>query len=674
MLFLDALHRHALDRSDRPALTWLDQGERPRMTWTYAELARRVAGAAAAIRAVASPGDRVLLVAPEGPEQALGLLGAVLAQVVAVPLHLPDGPRASDARAKVAAVAGDTSPVAVLTTAAAAADATSPLQGGPYAGLPVVDLSDLPVGDGVFEVPSLEDGDLAWLQYTSGSTGHPKGVRVCHGPLVRNLAGFDHGFAHDPDGCVLTWLPGVHDLGLVYGLILPLWKGMHAVRMAPADFVRRPARWLKALHTWQATHTASPDFGFALAAARTPADDLRGLDLSRVRVLLNGAEPIRSTSESAFLDAFEGVGIRPAAIRHAYGMSEAVAVMSKEDVGTSRTFRAVDPDALVQGRLAAPAGDRVQEVAGNGTAIPGLTIAAVDPDTQERLGPDRVGELWLHGDTLGRGYWGRPEASAETFEARTADGRGPWMRTGDLGAVGPDGVVYVTGRAKDVLIVRGANHHAEDLEHTLESAHPALRPGASAAIPWAPHGLEGVGIVAEVRPDDLDGDDVVESIRDAIADAHGVAPVMVALVPPRSVPKTSSGKRQRRETARRVRDGELTVLFQWDAPAPSEPAPEPAADLASFLRSHVARTLSIPADAVVEDLPLRDLGLDSLALMELAEALSQRLGRSIPPSDLFAHPTVGDLVRAYAPTSGRSDDPDEDNVLAALRAELDALD
>ncbi len=670
MMLLDALAHHARTRPDAPALTWLEDGEAARSTWSYRDLAGRVAGMAAAVRTVASAGDRVLLITPEGPDQAVALLGCVLAGVVPVPLHLPDGPRADDARRKIAGVADDTAPVAVLSTVEGEDEAVGPLRGTAWADRPVLHVESVAPADPDWAAPPRADDDLAWLQYTSGSTGDPKGVCVAHGPLARNLHGFDVGFDHADPLVVVTWLPGVHDLGVVYGLALPLWKGGHAVRMAPDAFVRRPARWVRALHAWRGTHTASPDFGFALAAARTPAEATEGLDLSCVRVVLNGAEPIRHPSEKAFLDRFVRCRLDPAAVRHAYGMSEAVAVMSKEDVGTPRVFRSVARTARTEGRLVDSTEPEAAKVAGNGRAIEGLTIAAVDPATGTRLGPDAIGELWLHGDTLGIGYFGRPDASTATFGARTTDGVGPWTRTGDLGAVGTDGTVYVTGRLKDVLVVRGANHHAEDLEHTLERSHRALRPGGAVCVAdVGPDGAEAVAVIAEVRPEDLPVDAVVGAVRAALADTHGIAPVRIVLVPPRAVPKTSSGKRRRRESARMLHADAFEVLGAWRIGEVAEAPRGP--DVGDQVRGWIAGRLGIPASAVPVDVPLRDLGLDSLQLMELAEALSGWVGRSVAPSDLFAHPTVQALVSAVAP---QDDAVEGDALVDAVDAALDALD
>lgn len=674
-LVLDAILDHADARPDAPAMTWLVRGEGPEATWSFSEVARRLAAAAAVVREVAGPGDPVLVVTPESLEQTVGVLGTTLAGAIPVPLHLPEGPRAPDVARKLQKVAQDVRPVALLTTRGAREAATAPLAGGAFATLPVTCLDEVPLADDAYPRGAVGEEAVAWLQYTSGSTGDPKGVVVRHGAMARNVEGIDRGFGYTDDSVVLHWLPGGHDLGLVWGIMQPLWRGLHLLRMSPTDFARRPGRWMSGMHRWGATHSASPDFGFALAAARTAPEDLEGVDLSHVRCILNGAEPVRKRSEDSFQRRFGPYGMKPGVPRHAYGMAEAVLVMSKEDVGPPCRFREVDPDAMGAGQLVAASDPaRAHTVAGNGLPIAGMKIRAVDVDTREVCPPDVIGELWVHGRALGSAYHGRPEASQATFGATTADGVGPWLRTGDLGAIGPDGVVYVTGRIKDLIVVRGANHHAEDLEHTLEPAHPSLRPGCAVCVSLDSDDGERLAVFAEVRPAGLVVDEVIRSVRATLAREHGVAPARVVLLAPRAVPRTSSGKRQRHETAARWARGELDVLGSWERPDVMA-AFEPSDDLRTFLRSWVRLAVGLAEEAAVDDTPLRDLGLDSLELTELAESLSARLGRTVSVEILFAHPTLSGLVQALEGERAS----DADSALSgralreALEAELDGL-
>lgn len=659
---LQRIGAHVLERPSSPAFTWLDGDQAT--TWTWGKLTERAAGVAAVVARHAAPGTPVLLVTPEGDDGVLGLLGTLAAGVVPVPLHAPDGPRADEAARKLAAVARSVRPAAVVTTtgvAPAVVEAVGP-------GLPVVHVDRC--AEAAWRPAAATIEQVAWLQFTSGSTGAAKGVEVCHGALARNLAAFVEGTAVGADSVVLTWLPGAHDLGLVFGLCVPWWCGAHAVRLAPEAFVREPGRWLRALSAWRATHTASPDFGLALAAARTPASALDGVDLSALRVVLNGAEPVRVASERAFVERFGPVGLDPGALVHAYGMSEAVAVMSTERPGAGGRFRGVDPEALGAGRMVDASGPGTRWIAGNGLAVRGLEIGAFDPETGVRCAADTVGELWVRGETIGRGYHGSPEASEVTFRARDATGDGPWLRTGDLGALDASGVVYVTGRAKDVIVLRGVNHHAEDVEATAEATHPAVRPGGVVAIPVDGGEEEALVVVAEVR-EGAAAAAVAAAVRDGVASVHGVVPGRVVIVPARTIPKTSSGKRRRRETASRLAAGALPILHDARADRPRgavDPATASDVDVGTFLRGVVAGRLGVPASSVPGTAALRDLGLDSLDLVDVAAALSARLGREVPTTALFDHPSVDALARAFAPVS------EDDALLDAIAAELAALD
>ncbi len=698
-------------RTDR-ALTFVVDGEAEELHWSWAELASRMEASAAAVAGLAAPGDRVLLLYPQGLDYVAALLGCMAAGVLAVPLQPPGRHRAAAALPKLEAIAADGGVVAVLTVSCLVEEMRdlvgrcAPLAGARLLATDESEVPSTPI------VRPLSPDDTAYLQYTSGSTSTPKGVVVSHRNLAYNLMDFADGYGHDASSVMVSWLPTFHDLGLVYGVFLPLQLGFRAVLLDPMHFLARPMRWLEAIDRHRGTHAPAPNFAFELCAAKSTAAARAALDLSCWKVALNGAEPIRHASEARFVEAFAEAGVRWATLSHAYGMSEATAVISKEPLGSPRRWFDFDEAALRDHRVVvrADGSPGTLRFAGCGTPTHETVVVAVHPETRAVLGEDAVGELWVGGPTRAEGYWNNPEASAETFAAFTADGRGPFLRTGDLGVV-VDGQVVVTGRWKDLVILRGENHYPQDLEWAAERAHPALRPSGSAAFSVvAPEGerLVWIGEIATTGPSDVDA--VFGAVREAFG-TLGLAADALVLVPARTLFKTSSGKIMRRRIAAAWAAGELPTVATWSRPAaetmvagddvPRElsdvwsnqlaalpPGPR-AAELRARILGRVAAITGLPLSALDAETPLRELGLDSVAAVELADALARGLGRPVDVTALFEYPTARELAAhllapadasvlaaaASAPPTAPAplDDLGTDDLAALLRAELDDL-
>ncbi len=700
---LSALQAHADARPYDTALVFLHDGDEDAESWSWAQLLDEVRAVAARMQAEVAPGARVLLLYPQGLPFVAALLGCMAAGVLAVPLQPPGRHRARLALAKLDAIGADGGLAAVLTVDALASELRAVLaESATLAGLPWVCTDDLPRAPEAWVLTPPAPDAVAYLQYTSGSTSTPKGVMVTHANLATNLHTFDVDFGHDAQSVMVSWLPTFHDLGLVYGVFLPLWKGFPTVLLDPLHFLQRPSRWPAAVHRFRGTHSAAPNFAFELVAERSTPEERAGWDLSCWKVALNGAEPIRHASEAAFVDALAGCGVRWTTIKHAYGMSESTAVISKEPVGSEPVFFDVDGAAFEQHtvRFVAPDAPGARRVAGCGAVTPPTVVRIVDPDTLAVCAPDRVGEIWVGGPTRARGYWQLPEESAAAFEAHTSDtGEGPFLRTGDLGFVA-DGQVVVTGRHKDLLIVRGENHYPQDLELAAERAHPAVRPSCSAAFALDHHGVEAVGIAVEVYPERVtDPEAVLAALRDAVAE-EGVQARVVVLLPARAIPKTSSGKIMRRRTREGVLDGSIPVLARWEAQdervletqdLAGRLAATAAADREDLLAAHVlvraAALLGFDDPSALDDeAPLRELGFDSVQIVDLTEQLGQDLGRQLPATLLFDVPSARALARHLVaqPAAGATAAPakpaedldalDEAELAALLQAELDDLD
>ncbi len=522
---------------DRPLLTWLDAEGEPAATLTPAALE---VGSARVARALVDrglrKGDRALLAHPPGLDFVVALLGCLRAGVVAVPTYPPPPPGTPGFEA-FAAVAADCAASIALTTSsgrlfAEIAGLRARVRGTRLRWL----TTDALTGPATFEDVAVQPDDVALVQYTSGSTGTPRGVMLTHANLRHQLAAVsERAVGISPASTLVWWLPQYHDFGLISGILACLCVGARGYAMSPLDFVWHPASWMQAASRYGATHTAAPDFAFGLAAARTPAD---GLDLRRLGVVMSAGEPIRPANVDAFLGAFAPAGLAPEAFFPAYGLAEHTVGVA---VGGRRSL-AVDDAALSERRVRP--GDR--RLVGCGPPCDGVEVRVHGPDDA----PAEVGEIQVRSASVAKGYWGRAAR-----ELTTPDG---WLRTGDEGFV-HGGELYVTGRLKDLVIVRGRNIYPQDVEATVERAASEVKPGRVAVFDD-----DALVVAAELRTGH-GGAGVAERIAAAVAQAHGVAPARVLLVAPGGVPKTTSGKIQRGRCRELWRTGRLNLVRRWDA-------------------------------------------------------------------------------------------------------------
>lgn len=567
MTLPELLARRAAEQADATAYVLLDETGGPQESLTYGELHARALAVAGRLAARCRPGDRALLLLPHRLDFVVAFFGCLYAGVVAVPVPPPRGTRVPDATRSVAV---DSEPAAVLTVAALRG--TVRLALGPSAWI-AVDEPDPdpapPAGTPLDRPRRCRPDQLAFLQYTSGSTASPKGVMVTHRNLVANQQMIEHAFGHDDRSIVLGWVPFFHDQGLIGTVLQPLWLGTPGVLMAPMTFLRRPLGWLAAIARHGAHTSGGPNFAFDACVARAareppPAD----LDLSGWQVAFNGAEPVRPETLRAFAATFAPYGFRAEALFPCYGLAEATLLATGGRKGRGPRLVEADLAALERRRLR-PGPGRV--LAGAGIDTPGQDLRIVDPATGRECRPGEVGEIWLAGAHVTAGYWRRPAETAATFRARLAGG-GPgdgaeageraYLRTGDLGAL-HDGELYVVGRLKDVVIIRGRNYHPHDIEATVQAAHPAvtLATGAAFSVP-GPAG-EKLVVVQEVRQRTADAADVAGSIRAAVTREHGLALGDLVLTRPGRLQRTSSGK-IRRATARQTYLGQ--GFDSWEDP------------------------------------------------------------------------------------------------------------
>src|SRR6266516_4808048 len=530
------------------AYTFLEDGERPGASVTYAELERRARAIAACLQSRMRPGSRVLLLYPPGLDFVGAFFGCLFANVMAVPAFPPGGGRSvsratSERLARLAAICADAEPSAVLTTS------ETPRRVSFAPDLDVIASDDLVDRGAAWRDPAVGRNAIAFLQYTSGSTAIPRGVMVTHGNLLHNLAYAFHLAETDASTVSVSWLPVVHDMGLIDGVLQPLYSGCPAYLMSPAAFLQRPARWLRAISRYRATRSGAPNFAYDLCVRRVSAEDCDTLDLSAWRAAYNGAEPVRRETLEAFARTFAGCGFRPSSFRPSFGLAESTLLVTSVRWHPVRAARET-PDTVSCGRPSF-----------------GTRILIVDPTSGQPVDSGETGEIWVAGPSVARGYCNRPEENVHTFGAHALDGQGPFLRTGDLGIM-RDGELYVTGRLKDVLIVRGVKHYPQDLERTVVDQHQALSRGAAAAFA-IDRGTSGdfIGIAAEIDPRRIDLDvaasALIADVRAAVAEIHGVPLHAVLLVACGAIPRTTSGKLQRSACAGQAKDGTLPVLVAW---------------------------------------------------------------------------------------------------------------
>jgi acyl transferase domain-containing protein/acyl-CoA synthetase (AMP-forming)/AMP-acid ligase II/acyl carrier protein len=667
------LHREAHEPK-AVAYRFLESGETESAHLTNAELAGRARTVAAHLQKIAAPGARALLLFPPGIDFMPAFFGSLLAGVVAVPCYPP---RRNRADMRLAAVAADARASVILTCSKTLAEMDAgPSPSVEFSGLPRLATDTLdPAAATGFHPPAIGPETLAFLQYTSGSTSTPKGVMVSHGNLLHNLDDLDRGWEHTSDSVMVTWLPIFHDMGLIYGALLPLFRGFPCVMMPPAAFIQRPARWLEAITRYRGTHSAAPNFAYDLCITATTPEQRAALDLRSWRMTLNAAEPVREETMARFIEAFAVSGFAPKAMCPGYGLAEGTLKLTATPIEAAKTICWADGAALANNRIAAtaPHAPGAYPIVGCGRSLAGTRIVIVDPAQRVACPPGAVGEIWAAGLSIAQGYWGRPEQTAETFHACLADtGEGPFLRTGDLGFL-REGECFVTGRLKDILIIRGQNYYPQDIELIVERSHPALRAGFTAAFPIEVHGEERLVVAQEIERTALrkfDAGEVASAILQAIAEKHEILPEAILLLKPGNIPKTSSGKIQRQTCKARFLEGSFEIVGEWRQPRPepaasdgSASAARGAGEIREWLAGQLSRQLRVPVSAIDPSAPFSRHGLDSVGSVQLVAALGCWLGRELPAELAYDHPSIdalaahlgGEEARASTAGAGRAD-------------------
>jgi 8-amino-7-oxononanoate synthase/acyl carrier protein len=688
---VDLLRQRAESQADDRAYTFLVDGESEEVHLTYRELDRQARAIGAWLQSQGLKGQRALLLYPPGLDFIATFFGCQYADVVAVPAYPP---RMNRAPARIQSIAADAGATVALTTDAVLErvrpliDQTSDLKGLRWLS---TDRTAHGADQGYerrWQRPQITGDTLAFLQYTSGSTGTPKGVMLSHSNLLHNSALIAHAFEHTRSASGVFWLPSYHDMGLVGGILQPLYVGRPNILMSPMAFLQRPFRWLHAISRYRGTTSGGPDFAFDLCVRKITPHERATLDLSSWTVAFSGAEPVRAETLERFAETFAPCGFRPEAFYPCYGLAEATLLVSGGYKTAPPIVRWFDGKSLEADRavpIAAGEGG-ARALVGCGQTMPDQQTVIVDPNRLTRMPAGQVGEVWVSGPSVAQGYWQQTDETEQTFRAYLQDtGEGPFLRTGDLGFT-HDGELFVTGRLKDLVIVRGRNHYPQDIEATVAKSHPGVRGGWGAAFTVEEGPEQKLVIILEMeRRQRAEAAQVTDAIRRDVAREHELVVDSIVLVRAGSIPRTSSGKVQRHACRDAFLDRSLEVVAEWyragsDGPVAAGPVPtaedrslgeaaEPRRPEAARVpstsnSSHAAarwQTLEATAEIVLDvvrsigkdrtvglelDSSIVELGLDSLERMEIVAALEDHFGGRLPDQVIAEMYTCREVIDA----------------------------
>ena len=619
---------------------------------TYAHLEQKAKAVAAELLARLQPGDRVLILSPVDLDSIVAFFGCVFAGMVAVPVPPPRPLRPCS---RIRAIIAEARPSLVLAPAGLWKD-----RDARYAtntelmALPWLNVSEAAAGSGEgWSDPAPGRDHLAFLQFTSGSTAHPKGVMVSHGNLLANSAMIYRGFRNSPGVTGVMWLPFYHDMGLIGGVLQTLYTSGTNTFISPSSFIQKPLRWLELLSRTKARIGGGPCFAFDHCVRKTTPEQRASLDLSHWELAFTGAEMIHAETLERFAEAFAVSGFKREALYPCYGLAEATLIVSGGQRPQPPRVLHVDPAGLRRREVISTPGGKA--IVGCGMSFTGESIAIVDPATGERCDGNRIGEIWVAGANIARGYWNNPVATEAGFAGKLPGDDRAYLKTGDLGFL-DDNELYVVGRVKDLIIIRGRNYYPTDIEQTVEASHPLVRAASTAAFAIEADGIEQLAIAVEVERGfrEAMADDLIVAVRQAVADQHEVEISTIALLKPGALPRTSSGKIQRSLTRDQYLADELATITCWNTVAAAEEviAPDDAgpelltsAAIQEWLMERIAHRLSMPIRSLNVHAPLMSLGLSSKDTVVLAGQLETKLARPVPVTLIFEFPTIAALAK-----------------------------
>jgi acyl-CoA synthetase (AMP-forming)/AMP-acid ligase II len=561
---------HAEKMPDTLAYTYLVDGENQQVSITFGELDRRARAFAATLQKISKPGDRALLLYPSSLEFVVAFLGCLYAGVISAPTTVPHLKR-STPRLKL--MMDDAKATIACTTQTVHEKINVFLADNrEFNDIQWIISESIPESAATeWQKPGIQPDDIAFLQYTSGSTSSPKGVMISNFNLLRTVEDCIFGSGFDDQSVMVSWLPIFHDMGLVYGLLVPLYLGRPCYIMSPVSFLEKPIRWLRAMSKYHATHTAAPNFAYDICTRKVSEEEKSSLDLNALKFVVNAAEPVRLETMREFATAFKKSGFRYEAFTPSYGLAEATVKVSSKKLNQIPAYCSLDINEIEKNRVSFVPDQHPNsyQVVGCGWSATGAEIKIVNFETCRLCADDELGEIWIQSDSVAKGYWQNPEASRATFQAKIVDyDGGPFLRTGDIGFIYA-GELYIAGRIKDMIIIQGKNYYPQDIELTVEKCHEAIRPNYGAAFAIIDNGKEKLIMVQEVKREYRKSNELPEvanKVRMAVAKNHGLRVNAISLIMPSTIEKTTSGKIQRNATRESFVQGTLQVLYEWHAP------------------------------------------------------------------------------------------------------------
>jgi acyl-CoA synthetase (AMP-forming)/AMP-acid ligase II len=638
----EILHARAEHTGGQTAFIFLKDGEDEEERITYRELDEAARSIAYQLLTLSKPGERALMLFPPGLGFIKALFGVFNAAIIGVPAYPPRKNRSLE---RIRLMVADSGATVVLTTGEIFRTFEKNFQEVDELKTLTWIVSDDSFPDTGKELHQPRPEEIALLQYTSGSTGQPKGVMVAHSNIMRNCEFIRNSFGFSTKSVGVSWLPSFHDMGLVGQIFQPVYTGFPCVYMAPVSFFQKPIRWLKAFTKYSGTMGGAPNFAYDLLVDSTSAEEREDLDLSSIKTIYCGAEPIRRATFERFIDLYTDYGLRPEMMYPCYGMAETTLITTGPVAGTPPVYLGVSAAALERHRvkIADDGGEGVKYLVGVGHPWMDTSVRIVDPVDLTECGPDVVGEIWVSGSSVTKGYFNKLQETRESYSARLANDQGPfYLRTGDLGFF-HKGELFISGRLKDLIIIRGRNYYPQDIEFTAEGSHPALRANASAAFSVEVDEEERLAIVAEVERTalrNLDAEAVCDAIRQQVAAEFELEVYAIQLLRTNSIFKTSSGKIQRKACREGFLEKSLEVVGEsiLDYTGPVEVKSEYAVDmvdLQAWLMSWMHIRLKVPMERIDLSKPITAHGLNSLKAVQLQQDFLLKYGVNFPPYLFF---------------------------------------
>ncbi len=645
------LLKNAEQFGDKPLYIFLEDGVNESLRISYRDVVKKAKAVGAELQKHGSKGDHILLLFPAGIEFVISLYACFLTGMVAIPAYPP---RRKKIDPRFLSILQDANPSTILATQQIHQDLEQlELKNINLDEINMISFESINAEQSEdWQNPKVSKDDILLLQYTSGSTGSPKGIMVSHGNMIHDSECIRQSFGFDENMIVVNWLPNFHDMGLIGNLIQPAYVGGSVITMTPMRFIQEPLNWLKCISKYKGTCSGAPNFAYDYCVDKIPADSVKDLDLSSLNVLYNGSEPVRKQTIERFAKHFKDAKFSSRQFFPCYGMAETVLIITGGDYTAEPVYFNADVKALENNKaILAKEGSESRQLTACGFPWLGMSVMIVNPETKLPCPKGEIGEIWAKGSSITKGYWNKPEETEHTYHAylRGTDS-GPWLRTGDLGFI-HEGQLYVSGRLKDLIIIRGANFFPNDIEHSVENCHDALRKNASAAFSMDIDDKEKLIIIQELERAymrDFNEEEIFESMRNAVFADHGIQPDIILLTKMGSIKKTSSGKTQRFAMRDIWKNDELDVLASWEKKEEKENIASSIGFRPEFLRewmiNWMAHQLELDPGKIDPDKPVSAYGLDSITAVSLERDVNAQFGIEWPIESFLKENSVNDLV------------------------------